>query len=175
MSVTDDAGPALSSPESIRERLDRMGKEERTQRPIRYWWRNVSFRASQWWYSFESRWFRDRQRWLRKAVPYTYSDQRELIRTTQFAILRSFASEKPLEHTAYYDPEWNAWDAHGDYKPRQFADDFKRHLQWVTVDRAKAEEAWKAADYDLDVEDRINERDTEVLVWMATRWRHFWV
>ena len=175
MSATDDAGPALTTPESIKDMLDRMSNEERSKHPFRCWWRSVRFRAAHLWYCFESRWFRDRQRWLRKIIPYRYSDQCELIRTTQFAILKSFASEKPLEHTAYYEPEWNAWDVHGDYKPSQFADDFQRHLQWVTVDRAKAEAEWKASEYDLDREEAIDERDTEVLVWMATRWRHFWV
>jgi hypothetical protein len=102
---------------------------------------------------------------VRKSIPRgEWSDINWLIETVNFAMMLSF--EKEVEEFDFVD--WNHFD-----EQRIFMEEFKEHLKYIKTERPALEENLYKDDH-IDVEKMMNEKDTEVLVWMIKNRGFMW-
>lgn len=114
---------------------------------------------------------------IRKSIPKTWADLTEVIRYVNFAIIKDFYENE----TSFID--WNANESH-----QQFLTWLQESYEYICVGRPnlekELEQAWNSIDNKIQgveryaqvdaLEEKINQRDTAVLVALVQNRQYFW-
>lgn len=145
---------------------------------------------------FKARFFNDRQKWLRKTIPYTWCDKPELLREICFAFVVDFIErEKCFEVTAW-DDDINDDEAWGESMPMNIRQEYidrkrptKEFLEfaynYITKERKELDSQIKNLyKEDLnrkerfkqvtEIENQIDKKDQEVIEGVAKHRMELW-